>query len=215
MSGRGRGNRRRRIRRRRGGEADGHQQPEKFVLTCSDDEDMQLQEALYQSALMFRKEDETLEAMKRKGKEICSSVEIISGVSSSNWETGECSYGVCEICDDKISSEEILTNRNCDHSFCSDCLHSYLGKKVQASVTRVKCPESNCKRRFPPEHFRHFVPRKAYQVWKHSINEARDLAETDSLDSPPGLLPYILGGRGKRHSEWISLLAICITEVMC
>eukprot|EP00039_Didymoeca_costata_P028069 m.19876 g.19876 ORF g.19876 m.19876 type:complete len:523 (+) comp6704_c0_seq1:289-1857(+) len=51
----------------------------------------------------------------------------------------------CCVCmEGKEDGVELISPNNCDHVFCKDCLHTYLGTKVDSGASLVTCLERDC-----------------------------------------------------------------------
>ncbi|GAU44180.1 hypothetical protein TSUD_87400 [Trifolium subterraneum] len=125
------------------------------IFQISDEEyaeEMQLQEALiFSSAISnttaaINKEIEVIDVeidnvsstrlRKLKLKETC------EGESSSSSQLKQISY--CGICMEAKSIKEMFENRKCSHSFCEECVGTYLAAKIQENISMVKCPDPKC-----------------------------------------------------------------------
>ncbi|XP_049397173.1 uncharacterized protein LOC125861283 [Solanum stenotomum] len=63
-------------------------------------------------------------------------------------QKGESSCIFCEICEDAFSlSNTMMWGTNCNHRYCEECIHNYIGKKINEVIHEVaiRCPASDCK----------------------------------------------------------------------
>uniref|UniRef100_A0A3Q7J9M0 RING-type domain-containing protein n=1 Tax=Solanum lycopersicum TaxID=4081 RepID=A0A3Q7J9M0_SOLLC len=63
-------------------------------------------------------------------------------------QEGESSCTFCEICEDVFSLSNIMMwGTNCNHYYCEECIHNYIGKNVDEVIHEVaiRCPTSDCK----------------------------------------------------------------------
>ncbi|KAI5336643.1 PREDICTED: E3 ubiquitin-ligase [Prunus dulcis] len=141
------------------------------VFPISDEkyaQELQLQEALMSSAISSitpkistqpsnREEDVETPMKKQKGKEK---------------ETGQSSETFCLICMDIKSTQEMFTNSGCNHSFCTDCIGTYVGTKIQENISMVKCPDVKCKEVLEPQSCRSIIPKEVFDRWENALCES-------------------------------------------
>ncbi|GJY97628.1 zinc finger, C6HC-type containing protein [Tanacetum coccineum] len=71
----------------------------------------------------------------------------------------------CDICmDTKTESEMFRNTKVCGHMFCFDCIRGHVVAKIQENITKVRCPDPNCKGVIGPEACRLIVPREVAVV---------------------------------------------------
>ncbi|KAF9480532.1 hypothetical protein BDN70DRAFT_609099 [Pholiota conissans] len=46
----------------------------------------------------------------------------------------------CGVCGDPLDTDDMLSTRNCHHTFCKSCLHSYVLVKIQERHYPISCP---------------------------------------------------------------------------
>lgn len=51
----------------------------------------------------------------------------------------------CNICMSSKPFNEFFTIEGCKHSYCSRCLGSYIKSKINANMTKIKCPDAACR----------------------------------------------------------------------
>ncbi|KAK3025151.1 hypothetical protein RJ639_043933 [Escallonia herrerae] len=165
-----------------------------------DDNDVELQHALYSSVLVandsvhFMSDDEneaskTQEGRKRNGKEIYSSVKHVransfGGIWRASYEEGQCSYDICEICNDKTPKGVAVISHKCGHMFCKDCVAAYIAKKAHENIASVNCPGSKCSLEFRPGDCSSVMPCEVLDRWERALCEARVLASPKMLRCP-------------------------------
>ena len=131
-------------------------------------EELQLQEALYSSIISS--------TTKVKNEVIQVNVDVdgdtpLRTLKKKHKEIGESSQVYCGICMDAKSGEEIFRNRNCSHSFCSDCIGKYVTAKIQENISTVKCPDTKCKEVVEPQYCRSIIPKEVFDRWENAIFE--------------------------------------------
>ncbi|KAL6343326.1 hypothetical protein AAG906_022401 [Vitis piasezkii] len=79
----------------------------------------------------------------------------------------------CEICIESISSnKKFKNNHNCTHSFCMDCMASYIQVKVEDQyVPDVACPALDCGHLLDPLHYLPILPAKLFTKWSDLLCE--------------------------------------------
>ncbi|KAI4355368.1 hypothetical protein L6164_004149 [Bauhinia variegata] len=82
----------------------------------------------------------------------------------------------CEICLEDKPAEEMLTNQNCAHSFCTDCIRRYVGAKIQENISFVKCPEPKCRGVLEPQFCQSVIPKEVFDRWEDALCENLVLA---------------------------------------
>ena len=79
----------------------------------------------------------------------------------------------CEICIEPISSnKKFKNNHNCTHSFCMDCMASYIQVKVEDQyVPDVACPALDCGHLLNPLHYLPILAAKLFTKWSDLLCE--------------------------------------------
>ncbi|MED6191754.1 hypothetical protein PIB30_003557 [Stylosanthes scabra] len=83
---------------------------------------------------------------------------------------------ICEICAETKETSQMFSNKNCDHSFCSDCVTKYVATKIQESITLVPCPGLNCKGFLELDSCRPMLPKELLDRWDDALCESLFLA---------------------------------------
>ncbi|GAB2245925.1 hypothetical protein Droror1_Dr00001418 [Drosera rotundifolia] len=83
---------------------------------------------------------------------------------------------ICNICSEAKFPHESFAIKGCTHSYCFDCVRSYVGAKLEDGVSNVKCPEPGCDGTLDPEHCRDILPKDMYVKWGKSLCESGILA---------------------------------------
>ncbi|GKD77603.1 zinc finger, C6HC-type containing protein, partial [Tanacetum coccineum] len=79
----------------------------------------------------------------------------------------------CDICMDTKTESEMFRNTNvCRHMFCFDCIRGHVAAKIQENITKVRCPDQNCKGVIGPEACRLIVPREVLDRWEDALCES-------------------------------------------
>ncbi|KAL5062572.1 hypothetical protein RYX36_024309 [Vicia faba] len=82
----------------------------------------------------------------------------------------------CSICMEAKPIKGIFKNPNCLHSFCKDCIGRYLAAKVQENISKVSCPEPNCKGTLEAYHCSSIIPKDLFDRWENALCENSVLA---------------------------------------
>ncbi|XP_058743782.1 E3 ubiquitin-protein ligase RSL1-like [Vicia villosa] len=77
----------------------------------------------------------------------------------------------CSICMEAKPIKEMFKNPNCSHSFCEDCIGKYLAAKIQENISRVNCPEPNCKGTLEAYYCSSIIPKDAFDRWDNALCE--------------------------------------------
>ncbi|PWA82754.1 Zinc finger, C6HC-type [Artemisia annua] len=79
----------------------------------------------------------------------------------------------CDICmDTKTDSEMFRNTKVCGHMFCFDCIRGHVAAKIQENITKVQCPDPDCKGVIGPEMCRYFVPKEVLDRWENALCES-------------------------------------------
>ncbi|KAK6911805.1 IBR domain [Dillenia turbinata] len=87
-------------------------------------------------------------------------------------EKGESSKTFCIICMDAKPTCEIFGNDCCSHSFCRDCISTYVAAKIQENIIDVKCPEPKCAGVLEPCSCRSIIPKEVLDRWEAALCES-------------------------------------------
>ncbi|KAI6699232.1 hypothetical protein NL676_019351 [Syzygium grande] len=72
----------------------------------------------------------------------------------------------CGICMEDVPSISIFkTTERCEHSFCSDCMSSYIIARIQDGAANVRCPGSACAAMLDPVCCKRLVPSLWFARW--------------------------------------------------
>ncbi|KAI3897334.1 hypothetical protein MKW92_047003 [Papaver armeniacum] len=78
-------------------------------------------------------------------------------------------FFTCEICTEEVPLQQRFQNKQqkpCTHSFCTDCIASYIQVKIEESERPdIKCPDTNCVNVLDPLSCRSFLPPKVFVRW--------------------------------------------------
>ncbi|KAK2406644.1 E3 ubiquitin-protein ligase RNF144A [Trifolium repens] len=85
-------------------------------------------------------------------------------------------FSYCAICMDDKPIEEMFENRNCSHSFCKDCVGSYLAAKIKEHIAMVKCPDPKCNDILEPIDCIEIIPKNVFERWETALVENLVLA---------------------------------------
>jgi E3 ubiquitin-protein ligase RNF144 len=77
----------------------------------------------------------------------------------------------CAICMEAKPVEEMFENQNCSHSFCENCVGSYLAAKIQENTAMVKCPDPNCNGILEPHNCSTLIPKDVFERWGKALCE--------------------------------------------
>ncbi|CAJ2663281.1 unnamed protein product [Trifolium pratense] len=95
------------------------------------------------------------------------SKETFEGESSSS----RLKQSYCAICMEAKHVQEMFKNRKCTHSFCKDCVASYLVVKIQENIAKIKCPQPKCKVILEPQHCISIIPKDMFERWENATIE--------------------------------------------
>ncbi|KAI3859469.1 hypothetical protein MKW92_027238 [Papaver armeniacum] len=78
-------------------------------------------------------------------------------------------FFTCEICTEEVPLQQRFQNKQqkpCTHSFCTDCIASYIQVKIEESERPdIECPDTNCVNVLDPLSCRSFLPPKVFVRW--------------------------------------------------
>ncbi|GJS27087.1 zinc finger, C6HC-type containing protein [Tanacetum coccineum] len=98
---------------------------------------------------------------------------ILDGQDSHAFESSKIADRFCDICmDAKTESEMFRNTKVCGHMFCFDCIRGHVAAKIQENITKVGCPNPNCRGIIGPEACRLFVPREVLERWEDALCES-------------------------------------------
>ncbi|KAL1811378.1 hypothetical protein ACET3Z_021443 [Daucus carota] len=90
-------------------------------------------------------------------------------------DTGEASQSqsLCNICFDYKGTKEMFPSPSCRHKFCKDCIGKYVASKIHENVTRINCPDMNCREGvIGPDICREIVPKEVLERWENVLCES-------------------------------------------
>ncbi|GJR69096.1 zinc finger, C6HC-type containing protein [Tanacetum coccineum] len=98
---------------------------------------------------------------------------ILDDQDSHAFESSQVADRFCDICmDTKTESEMFRNTKVCRHMFCFDCIRGHVAAKIQENITKVRCPDPNCKGVIGPEACRLIVPREVLDRWEDALCES-------------------------------------------
>lgn len=83
---------------------------------------------------------------------------------------------LCEICADSKPQKEAFSIKGCSHSYCSDCMKTYVASKLQDGVSLINCPAPSCSGVLEPEYCREILPFEVFVRWGNLLCESVILA---------------------------------------
>ncbi|KAL2940547.1 hypothetical protein RDABS01_023507 [Bienertia sinuspersici] len=83
---------------------------------------------------------------------------------------------LCEICADSKPRKEAFRIKGCSHSYCSDCMKTYVASKLQDGVSVINCPVPSCSGVLEPEYCREILPFEVFVRWGNLLCESVILA---------------------------------------
>ncbi|GKC41700.1 zinc finger, C6HC-type containing protein, partial [Tanacetum coccineum] len=97
---------------------------------------------------------------------------ILDGQDSQAYESSQVADRFCDICMDiKTESEMFRNTKVCGHMFCFDCIRGHVAAKIQENITKVRCPDPNCRGIIGPEVCRLIVPKEVLERWEDALCE--------------------------------------------
>ncbi|XP_057432740.1 E3 ubiquitin-protein ligase RSL1-like [Lotus japonicus] len=79
---------------------------------------------------------------------------------------------VCEICTDTKTTRDSFTVTGCSHAYCSDCVSTYIGTKVEDNGTNIRCPVPGCSGQLEAENCRSILLVEVLDRWLMASCEA-------------------------------------------
>jgi len=79
---------------------------------------------------------------------------------------------VCEICTDTKTMKDAFYISGCSHAYCSDCVASYIGSKLEDNIVNIRCPFPKCKGSLEAEFCRFILPTEVFDRWSQGLCEA-------------------------------------------
>ncbi|XVF74205.1 hypothetical protein PTKIN_Ptkin13bG0091700 [Pterospermum kingtungense] len=86
-------------------------------------------------------------------------------------KAGESSLCYCEICVERKERHQMFTIRGCSHSFCSDCVSTYVKTRLEQNITIIMCPGENCRLILELEACRPQLPKEVINLWEDLLCE--------------------------------------------
>ncbi|GAB2245922.1 hypothetical protein Droror1_Dr00001415 [Drosera rotundifolia] len=90
----------------------------------------------------------------------------------------------CEICADDKFHYECFNVDGCSHSFCFDCVRSYIVSKLDNGIPQVECPVPDCHGLIEPEYCRFMLDSELFARW------GKLLCESVIVDSQKFYCPF-------------------------
>ncbi|GJZ56646.1 zinc finger, C6HC-type containing protein, partial [Tanacetum coccineum] len=98
---------------------------------------------------------------------------ILDSQDSHAYESNQVADRICDICmDTKTESEMFRNTKVCGHMYCLGCIRGHVAAKIQENITKVRCPDPNCKGVIGPEACRLIVPREVLERWEYALCES-------------------------------------------
>lgn len=79
---------------------------------------------------------------------------------------------LCEICADSKPRNEAFKIKGCSHSYCADCMKTYVASKLQDGVSVINCPVPSCSGVLEPEYCREILPFEVFVRWGNLLCES-------------------------------------------
>ncbi|XVF25316.1 hypothetical protein REPUB_Repub13aG0202900 [Reevesia pubescens] len=155
--------------------------------------DLDFAEEIYWSEVLDGNEGEDLEQLDAKFAEVLQFQEAIffsikENMSSStsrpmniresssmprksSTKAGESSLSYCEICVDRKERHQMFTISGCSHSFCCDCITTYVKTRLEENITIITCPGENCILILELETCRPLLPKEVINLWQDLLCE--------------------------------------------
>lgn len=83
---------------------------------------------------------------------------------------------LCDICADSKPQKESFRIKGCTHSYCSECMKTYVASKLQDGVSQINCPVPSCSGILEPEYCREILPFEVFSRWGNLLCESVILA---------------------------------------
>ncbi|KAK8584933.1 hypothetical protein V6N13_138876 [Hibiscus sabdariffa] len=99
-------------------------------------------------------------------------------------ESGESSRSYCEICVDRKERHQMFTIPGCSHSFCVDCISTYVKTRLEQHITIIMCPGEDCGVLLELEACRPWLPKEVIDRWEDLLCEELLCATAGRLYCP-------------------------------
>ncbi|PWA82145.1 hypothetical protein CTI12_AA155330 [Artemisia annua] len=109
----------------------------------------------------------------------------------------------CEICleTQTLPSKKFKNSDRCVHSFCTDCMITYIQVKIEDNVSNIKCPHKSCKYSLEPLSCRPKIEQKLFNKWCDTLCES-SVSGVDGVYCPnKECLELILNECGDRNAK--------------
>jgi E3 ubiquitin-protein ligase RNF144 len=77
----------------------------------------------------------------------------------------------CKICRETKTMDDAFYLSGCSHSYCSDCVVSYIRYKLEHKIINIMCPVPGCRGWFEPEFCRSILPTEVFERWDKALCE--------------------------------------------
>jgi E3 ubiquitin-protein ligase RNF144 len=77
----------------------------------------------------------------------------------------------CKICTKTKTTGDAFYLSGCSHSYCSDCVVSYIRYKLEHKIINIMCPVPGCRGWFEPEFCRSILPTEVFERWDKALCE--------------------------------------------
>ena len=107
----------------------------------------------------------------------------------------------CEICLETqiLPCKKFKNSDRCVHSFCTDCMITYIQVKIEDNVSNIKCPHKSCKYSLEPLSCRPKIEQKLFNKWCDTLCES-SVSGVDGVYCPnKECLELILNECGDRN----------------
>ncbi|XP_051113748.1 E3 ubiquitin-protein ligase RSL1-like [Andrographis paniculata] len=71
----------------------------------------------------------------------------------------------CKICTEEKPTSSSFRLLMCNHSYCSNCIVSYVVIKLDSRVAAINCPEIGCAGVLKPHHCQSILPKQVFDRW--------------------------------------------------
>lgn len=80
---------------------------------------------------------------------------------------------MCEICTEKKSCEYSFPILGCTHTYCSNCINTYIWFKLEDNIIEITCPVPGCVGLLEPNHCQPILSPQVYESWANAIYESK------------------------------------------
>ncbi|XP_051114273.1 E3 ubiquitin-protein ligase RSL1-like [Andrographis paniculata] len=87
-------------------------------------------------------------------------------------ESSKSNMFTCEICAEEMPVSSLFRIQGCNHSYCTNCIGSYVVIKLDSNVTAISCPEIGCAGVLKPHHCQSILPKQVFDRWCDALCEA-------------------------------------------